>query len=337
MPTAAPTIYDIAKAAGVSPSTVSRAFARPGRVSFSTAERIRKVAEELGYQSTKIERPVGRSKTRTGTIALVVADIGNPVFIDLIKGAEEEAARNGYTMLLANTRESGTAEREALERSLDIVDGIVLSSSRMTDSAIRAMAKQKATIVANRGVQGVSSIATDNAGGIKKILAHLNNLGHKNVLYLAGPAASWANGVRWTALKRLAPEFGMTIHAVETHSPTVEGGAHAAPKVLTSNATAIIGYNDQVAIGVMRQLIKLGHDVPNEYSVVGFDNSSGADLVTPGLTSVAAPLDVLGSTAVKNLLALARGAVSHQESAILLPTKLVVRDSTGPTRRKSSL
>lgn len=331
-PLAPVTIYDVAEAAGVSAATVSRTFARPGRVRFETAERIRQVAEELGYHATSIERPMADGPQSHGIIALMVADITNPVFFDLIRGAEEEAAKNGYTLLLANTKESAVRERGALERAVEICDGILLSSSRMTDSAIRAIAKQKPTIVMNRGVKGVSSIATDNAAGIRKILTHLSENGHTAIAYIAGPEASWANGARWAAMKRIAPEFNMRVAAFEVPEPTTQGGASAAQSLMTGAFTAAIGYNDQVAIGAMRELMKHGVAVPRDISIVGFDNSSAAALVTPSLTSVAAPLEILGATAVKNLLALKRGASSIQESAILLPTRLVTRQSSGPVR-----
>ena len=136
-----------------------------------------------------------------------MADISNPVYFEMIRGAEEEAAKNGYTMLLAHTRESGVVEREAIERSMDIVDGIVLSSSRMSDAAIRSMAKQKPTIVMNRGVSGVASVVTDNQRGVLRAVEHLRQLGHREIAYLAGPEASWANGMRWRSLKECGCRF----------------------------------------------------------------------------------------------------------------------------------
>lgn len=327
------TIYDVARAAGVSASTVSRAFARPGRVSFATAEKIRQVAAELGYRSMEMRRPMPEGKERHGTIALVIADISNPVYFEMIRGAEEEAAKNGYTMLLANTRESGIVEREAIERSLGIVDGIVLSSSRMSDAGIRSMAKQKPTIVMNRGVSGVASVVTDNERGIIRAVTHLRELGHRNIAYLAGPEASWANGMRWRALKMCAAEHGHKSLLFSPRVPTIAAGAQIADQVLSSNATAVLAYNDQLAIGFMRQAQKNGFDVPGDISVVGFDNSSDADLVTPGLTSVAAPLHALGAAAVRNLLAIARGAADAPDRPVVLPTRLAVRGSTAAPPR----
>ena len=326
------TIYDVARKAGVAASTVSRAFARPGRVSFGTAEKIRAVAAELGYRSVDMRRPMAQGRHRHGIIALIVADISNPVFFDMIRGAEEEAAKNGFTMLLAHTRESAVIEREAIERVMGIVDGIVLSSSRMSDAAIRAMAKQKPTLVMNRGVSGVASVVTDNARGMRRAIEHLGALGHRDLAYLAGPEASWAHGMRWRSLKEGAHELGIRVTLVECPAPTREGGGAVAEQVLASGVTAVLGYNDQLAAGFMLRAQSLGYDIPGDVSVTGFDNSMVAELVRPGLTSVASPLHALGAAAVRNLLVLSKGDVPIPARPVVLPTRLVVRASTGRPR-----
>ncbi|TRY19656.1 LacI family transcriptional regulator [Tessaracoccus rhinocerotis] len=327
------TIYDVARVAGVSASTVSRTFARPGRVSFSTAQRIKQVALELGYRAVELRVSVAEGAQRHGTIALVVADITNPVNFDMIRGAEEEAARHNYTMLLAHTRESAIVEREALERVLDSVDGIVLSSSRMSDSGIRAMAKQKPTLVINRGVTGVASVVSDNARGMRRAIEHIGELGHRDIAYLGGPEASWAHGMRWRALKEGAHELGLNVTLVESPAPTKEGGEAIAESVLATGATAVVGYNDLLALGFMQRARELGRDVPGDVSVVGFDNSVFASLTTPGLTSVAAPMHAMGATGVRNLLGMAGNTMADPFRPIVLPTRLVVRGSTGAPPR----
>src|SRR3954464_1867161 len=122
------TFYDVARQAGVAPSTVSRAFSRPGRVNSATAERIRRVAEERGYRVNPLARAL--STARTGMIALVVPDIANPFYAEVIHGAQATATREGFTILLADTQESGRVERAALERAMPTVDGILLAGSR---------------------------------------------------------------------------------------------------------------------------------------------------------------------------------------------------------------
>jgi len=146
-----PTIYDVARAAGVATSTVSRALSNPGRVSFKTAEHVRRVAKELGYRSELFEREVPDQRTKI--LAMIVADINNPVFHGMVRGAERTAAHDGYTVLVVETQESGAAEQSAVQRVLSSVDGIILTSSRMSDSAIRAFAKQRPLVVMNRVVE----------------------------------------------------------------------------------------------------------------------------------------------------------------------------------------
>ncbi|MGJ9403348.1 LacI family DNA-binding transcriptional regulator [Arthrobacter sp. KK5.5] len=325
-----PSIYDVAEAAGVSASTVSRAFARPGRVSHQTAQRIFEAAAAVGYRSAHVRGISHAQGQRTSMIALVIADIRNPVYAEIVRGAEAAAAESGYTMLLAHTQESEAKERLALERALASVDGIVLSSSRMSDSAIRMLAKQKPMIVMNRAVKDVASVVTDNPRGIRRAAEHLGELGHRNITYLAGPEASWADGMRWRSLREAALELDLSVRRTSSRAPTIGGGEELAAEWLQHRTTGVIAYNDQMAIGFIRALRRYRVRVPLDLSVVGFDNSYGAALVTPSLTTVEAPLYSLGATAVNNLLAFAAGAKSRSNTPVVLPTRLVVRDSTGP-------
>jgi hypothetical protein len=194
-----PTIYDVARVAGVAPSTVSRALSKPGRVSYQTAEHVRRVAEELGYRTGRMERAV--SERGTGLLAIVVADVANPVFFRMIRGAERAATGLGFTVLLLETQESESTERQALDRLIPEVDGVVLSSSRMSDAAIRSLAKRTPTVLLNRIVSEVSSVVIDNVHAIKKATEHLAALGHTSISYLGGPRASWADGARWRGLR----------------------------------------------------------------------------------------------------------------------------------------
>jgi DNA-binding LacI/PurR family transcriptional regulator len=326
----APTIYDVARAAGVAPSTVSRAFARPGRVTFATAERIRAAAAGLGYRTNPLARalPTGR----TSMIALVISDVTNPFYNEIIRGAQVAAGEAGYTMLLADAQESGALEREALDRATAIVEGIVLATSRMSDSAIRTTAKQRPVIVLNRAVADVPSVVTDNPAGMRRAVGHLAELGHQRIAYVGGPAASWADGVRWQALRTAATELGLHTRRIGPYAPTVAGGARAVAELVKQPATAVIAYNDLVAIGVIRELTAAGAHIPRDVSVVGFDNIFAAELITPALTTVAAPLHAMGRTAVTNLLAIVRGARPTTTEPVSLPSGLVVRASTGRPR-----
>ncbi len=328
-----PTIYDVARAAGVASSTVSRAFARPGRVSYETAQRIHAAADEIGYRSNSMAHS-SRPGVGSKMIALVIADIANPVYFEMIRGAEAAASDAGYTMLLFNSQESDRRERQALERAMSMVHGIVLSSSRMSDSAIRQVAKQKPTMVMNRAVADVSSVVTDNPRGIRRAAEHLGELGHRELVYLSGPEASWADGMRWRSLREAGMELEIRIRRVGPFRPTLRGGAEAAAQWAGHPSSARVAYNDQIAIGFLQEVARMGMTVPDDVSVVGFDNSFGAELVSPSLTTVASPLYSLGSTAVTNLLAIAGGARSMSGQPVVLPAKLVVRESTARMKKR---
>jgi LacI family repressor for deo operon, udp, cdd, tsx, nupC, and nupG len=327
-----PTIYDVAAACGVAPSTVSRAFARPGRVNAETAERIRQVAAEMGYRTNPLARalPTGR----TSLLAVIVADVTNPFFFEILRGAEETATAAGYTLLVTDVQESVEAERQALDRVLPMVEGLVLTTSRMSDSSIRVAAKQRPTVVLNRSMSDIASVATDNSRGMRRAVEHLAMLGHTTIVYVAGPDASWANGVRWQSLREGAHELGLRVRRIGPFAPTQAGGLTAAKELMDAPATAVVTYNDLLAIGLMRGLSSLGVAVPEDVSVVGFDNIFGADFCTPQLTTVAAPLRQLGRVAVQTLLddlsrpRSQRGDRNRPMKTALLPARLVIRAST---------
>jgi len=325
------TIDDGARAAGVAPSTVSRAFSRPGRVSFQTSERIHRIAAELGYRTDSLARalPIGP----TSMIALAISDITNPFYNEIIRGAQVAASEAGYTILLADTQESGAHERKVLERAASTVEGIVLASTRMSDSAIRMTAKQRPVIVLNRAVSDVPCVITDNPRGTRRAVEHLAELGHRRITYLAGPEASWADGMRWRSLREAALELDLQVRRVGPVPPTVAGGARAAAEFADNPTSAVIAYNDRVAIGAIRALTSMGARIPQDVSVIGFDNIFAAELVTPPLTTGAAPLGAMGRTAVSNLLAIVRGARPRAQAPVSLPCRLIVRESTAPRRR----
>ncbi|HST64273.1 MAG TPA: LacI family DNA-binding transcriptional regulator [Mycobacteriales bacterium] len=331
----APTIYDVARESGVAASTVSRAFSRPGRVNSVTAERIRAAADRLGYRTNPMARalPTGR----TAMIALVLSDVTNPVYFEIIRGAERAATAAGYTLLLADTQESGRLEREAIERAVPAVEGLVLSSSRMSDSAVRMAAKQRPVVVVNRVFSDVPCVVTDSARGMRRAVEHLGELGHRSITYLAGPEASWADGMRWRSVREAGLELEVRVRRLGPYRPTVGGGLAATTDLLQAPSTAVVAYNDLLAIGLMRGLDRAGVRVPRDVSVVGFDNVFGSDFCTPALTTVAAPLRALGTAAVEQLLAQLRGVPPRTGKPTVLPVRLVVRDSTAPRSRRKTL
>ena len=318
------TIYDVAKAAGVAPSTVSRALSRPGRVSAQTAAKVRQVANELGYQRSPTAPALANIPTRL--LAMSVADIGNPVFVEVTRGAEAAAEAAGYILVLLDSRESPERERH-IEQFLPAVDGVVLTSPRLSDSAIRMIAKQRPVIVLNRVVRGLPSVLTDAARGSRRAAEHLGSLGHTEIDYLAGPAESWTDGMRWRSLQEAGVELSIRTRRLGPNFPTIKGGMEAAKQWAQDPTTAVIAFNDVMAIGFIRGLARIGVRVPADVSVVGFDNSQLGVLTSPSLTSVSSPLYEQGATAMNNLIALIGGAKATYEP-LLLPTRLIPRSST---------
>jgi LacI family transcriptional regulator, repressor for deo operon, udp, cdd, tsx, nupC, and nupG len=331
----APTIYDVARESGVAPSTVSRAFSRPGRVNAETAERIRAVAARMGYRTNPPARAL--STGRSSMVALVIPDVTNPVYFDITRGAEDAAAEAGYTLLLADFQETGPLERRAIDRAVPAVEGLVLGGPRISDSAIRMAAKQRPTVILNRMVTGLPSVVIDNPRGIRRAAEHLGELGHQAITYLAGPEASWADGMRWRALREAGLELDLRVRRLGPYPPTLAGGLAAVDDVLRQQTTtAVVAYNDLMAIGLIHGLQRARVPVPRQVSIVGFDNIFGSDFCTPALTTVAAPLRTLGAAGVRRLLAQLGGAIPWPGRPEVLPVRLVVRASTAQRSRKRS-
>jgi DNA-binding LacI/PurR family transcriptional regulator len=330
---AEPTIYDVARVAGVSPSTVSRALSKPGRVSYKTAEHVRQVAQQLGYRTGRMERTL--SERGTGMLGIIVADIANPVFFGMIRGAERAGSDLSFTMLVVETLESGDAERAALDRLIPVVDGVILSSSRMSDSAIRSVAKRTPLVLLNRMVNEVASVVSDNAYAITNAAEHLVELGHTSICYLAGPEASWADGARWRGLKKVGVELDLQVRRLGPFLPTMRGGAAAVEQWMSRPSTAVIAYNDLMAIGFLQAVKAAGWLVPRDVSVIGFDNIVDSVLVEPHVTTIAAPLISLGSAAVWHLLQRSGRLPGQADEPVVLPARLVVRGSTGVRQHAS--
>ncbi len=326
------TIYDIAKLAGVNPSTVSRALTTPGRINERTEAKIRAAATELNYRVNPFARalPTGRTKL----IALMVANITNPVFFDVVRGAQEAATLAGYTLVIADSEESAEQEAIAANKIMPVVDGIALVTSRLEDEQIAALHAEKPVVTMNRVVQGVSSTIPDSVPGVDQLIAHLGSLGHKSIAYLSGPSSAWMNNHRWGLLLDAAVKVGMNIVEIGPNSPTLEAGKAALSRVRASGVTAVVAYNDLMAIGLLREAVANGVSVPGNLSVAGFDDIFGADFTSPGTTTVKTPLLELGRIVINRLIAeIEDPEATAVNAATGLVTTLVVRGSTGQPKQ----
>lgn len=325
---AVPTIHDVAREAGVAASTVSRAFSNPQRVNVRTREHVLAVAERLDYRPNPLARALPSG--RTTTVGLLVPDITNPFFFDLIRGAERQASAAGYTLILADTEESPEVEARHIDRLARAVDGFVLASSRLSDRQLSELSAGHVLTLVNRRVDGVPSALVDNTDSTRHVVEHLASLGHRTLVYLAGPRASWSSTQRWEELRKSAQRLGIAIHRLGPFPPSVEGGAAAADAAIGQGATAVVAFNALLAIGTLRRFAERGKQVPADVSVVGYDDIFGADFCAPPLTTVAGPIQDIGRSAVDLLLGqLGVHGRDHARRNVALPSYLRIRGSTG--------
>jgi DNA-binding LacI/PurR family transcriptional regulator len=318
------TLHDVAREAGVAVSTASRALTHPDRISAPTRAHVQEVARRLGYRPNRIARALPSGRTQM--LAVLVPDITNPHHFGLIRGAEAQARAAGRTLVLGDTRGQPELESDHLDRLGSVVDGIVLASSRLPDADLLELAGHRPVVLYNREVDGLPSVVTDFADGARQVVEHLAALGHRTVAYLSGPRSAWSEGRRWAGLSTAADTAGATAVRLGPFAPTVEGGAAAADVGLASGASALVAFNDLLAIGVLRRLDRRGVAVPDTVSVTGFDDVFGADFCLPPLTTVATPTEEAGRSLVDVLLA----PPAEDARRIVLPAQLRVRDSTGP-------
>jgi LacI family transcriptional regulator len=325
------TIRDVARESGVHISTVSRTFSAPHLVNPETRNRVLAVAGELGYRPNRAAR--GLITGRTHNVGLIVPDIANPFFPPLIKAAESAARERDYSVFLADTDEDPVVEAELVRAIAKQVDGVLLCSSRLSNRLIEEVRDSVPLVVVNRRVQGVPAVLMDVGGGARQAVDHLVELGHRRIALLGGPAASWTSGQMRRAASAAARAAGARLRAFGPNPPTVKGGAALAEAVISAGVTAVLAYNDLMAIGLIDALDTLGVRVPDDVSVVGVDNSTHGQLTRPKLTTVAMPAAAAGRTAVDLLLQVIADVGGARAPQTMLDTVLVVRQSTVPPPR----
>ena len=322
------TIYEVASRAGVSPSTVSRAFTVPDLLRSHTLQRVLEAARELDYSPNKAARALITGKT--GNIGLVVPDISNPFFAAMVKGASGRARESGHVLFLADTEEDATLEESLVTALAKQVDGMVLCSPRLGGDRLHELLEDLPAVLVNRTEGRTPSVVMDSADGARQAVEHLAALGHTRLAYLSGPESSWSNAERRQGLRTAVERQGLELVELGPFAPRFAAGVQAADLVLADGATAILAYNDLMALGVLSRLSARGVRVPQDLSVVGCDDIAMAAMATPPLTTIAMPTETAGRTAIDLLLRrLAAGAPSALGPRALA-TQLLVRSSTMP-------
>ena len=322
------TIKDVARAAGVSPSTVCRALSSPELVRAATRERVQRSAAELGYSPNRAAR--GLITGRTGNLGLIVPDLANPFFPGVVKGIQARAREADHAVFLADTDEDPAAETRLVRTLAKQVDGIVLCSPRMSEAELRGFAADTPLVMLNRRVGRLPAITFADVDGMRQAVTHLTALGHRRIAYVAGPRASWSNRERVRGLRAAAAAAGSDLVEIGPVQPQFDGGVAAADPVLAAGVTAVIAYNDVIALGLLSRFNARGVAVPGAISVLGFDDIALAAMVHPPLTTVGLAMEACGRAGVDLLLGLLREPDRYATTRRELSTHLMVRGSTGP-------
>ena len=315
----AATLTTVAQHAEVSLATASRVFSDPGRVAAGTRQRVLAAAHLLGYRAS------GQPGART--FGLVIPDVSNAVFARLIKSAQDYAWPGRHRMLLADTAEYVDREREQIAALAEATDGIIVCSPRIPGAEIQRLAGPVPLVLINGELEGTPHIYMDARDGLIKAVEHLGALAHRRIAYVPGPAQAWANCERFTAVSDACAQAGIELVTVGNQAASVDGGLAAAASVVATAATAVVAYNDLVAIGVIAGARTLGRRCPEDLSVVGVDDLDLAAAMQPGLTSVRVGIERSGPLALDLLLAQVSGRPCPTE-AVSLGSQLIVRGST---------
>lgn len=289
--------------------------------------RVEAAADRLGYTPNPVAQDLRFGSSRA--IGIMVPDLANPYFGRLVRVISRAAAAQGYRTLLNDTDENPEEELDALGTLARHVDGVVMCSPRMSDAdlaqAARALQPLVMTARVSPGV-GVTAVAVDSYRDCTELIGQLHGLGHRRIVYVSGPDHSWQNAERTRAVTD-SRAFGMECAVVAGGTEIVDG-YKAADEALAARPTAIVAFNDTLAVGVYEALRERGIAIPDKMSVASFDDISLAAHLTPALTTVRSQRDEIGHQAFDALMAL----IKEEEipATHSLPAEVVLRDSTGP-------
>jgi LacI family transcriptional regulator len=338
-----PTIRDVARLAGVSTATVSRILSGTGEARPDTQARVLAAVQELDYRPSGVARSLKLGSTRT--IGLIVTDILNPYFPELIRAIEDAAQARDLAIMLCNGQEDADREATYLELlSERRVDGIIVASGSLSERHghwLRS-APIPVVLVNCRLADGSRPAAlTDNVKAARLATEHLLALGHRRLGHITGRPTDAATDDRLAGVRAAISSAGLPRDAlvVVEGNGHVTGGVRGMGKLLaTHGVTGVICYNDLTAIGALRAIRDHGMDVPSDVSVVGFDDIDLASLVDPPLTTVAQDTETMGRWAVEHLVEIL--GLSHEQAPgsaappdaglLLLPGTLRIRESSGP-------
>ena len=326
------TIKDIAERAGVSIATVSRALYDTGYVKNETREKILEVAKSLGYRTHKEDEI---SKVKTNLAGVIVSDITNPFFTQVVRGIEDVLSSAGYSLLLCNADENIEKETNYLRVLQNKkVDGIILAPAGGDHKGIRGIVNKGIPLVLiDRLIDGLEadSVIIDNISGAYEGVSHLIYEGYKRIGIITGPLEVMTAKERLEGYKKALTEarIGFDESLVENGGYTQEGGYRAAKRLIErAKPDALFITNNVMTTGVLLALKEMKIKIPEEVGIVGFDDLEWAPLIDPPLTTISQPIYTIGSTAAQLLLhRLSRGTKLRKEVVVLKP-ELIIRESS---------
>ncbi len=328
------TIREVARSAGVSVATVSRVLNGKGPVTEATSRRVHTAAERLRYV------PHGGARSlitrRTNAIGVLLPDLFGEFFSEAIRGIDRAARSAGYQLLVSGSHGDGGEAKAALRAMRGRVDGLVVMSPNVDGPTLSAnLPEGWPVMLLNCAVDGAAfdSINVDNAGGAAAMVRHLAAQGHRRIAHVSGPADNWDAQERLRGYRNAVREAGgETARALEVPGDFTEEAGYRAARVVVGmrpRPTAIFAANDAMAIGLLSAFQEMGVRVPHDVAVGGFDDIPIGRFVTPALSSVSVSIADLGARAMARLLAALEDGRRHVPRHETLPTRLVVRRSSG--------
>lgn len=322
-------LAEVAKYAGVSEATVSRVLNQKPGVAKATQELVLTALDVLGY-----ERPTQLRGERARLVGLVLPELQNPIFPAFAEVVADGLAKRGFTPVLCTRTSAGISEADYVDMLLEHqVSGVIFSGGLYAQAAadhehyVRLRERGLPAVLVNAAYEdlGFPRISVDDRSAVEQAVSHLRSLGHERVAMVLGPADHVPSARKLAAFK----ELGGAAELVERTMFSMEGGQAAAGKLLQKGATGIVCASDVLALGAIRGVRRDGYGVPEDVSVVGFDDSPLMACTDPPLTTVRQPIEAMARGAVQTVLSLISGSpVSTQE--LLFAPELVVRGSTGP-------
>ena len=335
-----PTIQDVAKAAGVAPITVSRVLNNSGYASEETRARVEAAIAALGYVPNTLARGL-RSK-RTQTLALIMTDITNPFFTLIARGVEDTASNAGYTVIFCNTDESEAEEEKYVNIIVQKqVDGVLLVPACSNSKSVKFLQSNEIPVVLiDRSIPDIPTdlVRCNSAEGAYNLVRYLIELGHQRIVTITGPhvvstSEDRASGYEQAMIEAKLERYIQVYYGPFTHESGYELTGQAL--ALDPHPTAIFGANNFISIGVLKALRDAGLRVPEDVSVVGFDDLPVSLIVDPILTVVSQPAYEMGSKATDLLLKRISAQLPEEIHEVVLPTEIITRQSSAPPRLES--